>query len=201
MNLRASPVGIALAVALLAGACGSDVATSSGPTSTTEAEQTPGAGDDNTGATPSSGPTSTTEAEQTPGADDDNTGATPNLPSAIAPILEDAPSPAGGTVKRLVVPGPQTSVLVVCDQDGFQPFLFTDQGDWVGCEFIAGSEAGPDSGRAEPIMSDVDSPAGGTVNQVTIPGPQASILVTCGADGFVPFLFNDQGTWVGCQTG
>ena len=120
-------------------------------------------------------------------------------PSATEPTLEDAPSPAGGTVKRLVVPGPQTSVLLACDQGGFQAYFFTDQGEWVGCEAVAGTDQGPESSLTEATLDDVESPAGGTVKQLTIPGPQTSVLVSCAADDTSPFLFTDQGTWVGCQ--
>ncbi|MGB5757571.1 MAG: peptidoglycan-binding domain-containing protein [Acidimicrobiales bacterium] len=125
------------------------------------------------------------------------TAATP--PSATEPTLEDASSPAGGTVKRLVVPGPQASVLLECDQGGFQPYFFTDQGEWIGCEAVAGTDPGPDSSLTEATLNDVESPAGGTVKQLTIPGPQTSVLVACAANGTSPFLFTDQGTWVGCQ--
>ncbi len=128
-------------------------------------------------------------------------GATTDPPSAAVLVLEDAPSPVGGSVKRLVLPGPESSVLVVCDRHGFQPFLFTDQGEWIGCELIAGSEPGADSVLVEPVISDIGSPADGTVKEVTIPGPQTSILVACRADGLEPFLFHNQGTWVGCQAG
>ena len=120
-------------------------------------------------------------------------------PGATEPALEDAPSPAGGTVKRLVVPGPQTSVLLACDRGGFQPFFFTDEGDWVDCEAAAGTDPGPESSLTEATLEDVQSPAGGTVKQLTIPGPQTSVLVTCAAEDTSPFLFTDQGTWVGCQ--
>ena len=126
-------------------------------------------------------------------------GDTTTPPSATEPTLEEAPSPAGGTVKRLLVPGPQSSVLLTCDQGGFQPFLFTDQGEWVGCEAVAGTDPGPESSLIEATLADVESPAGGTVKQLTIPGPQTSALVSCAADGTSPFLFADQGTWVGCQ--
>lgn len=115
------------------------------------------------------------------------------------PVLEDALSPVGGTVKRLVIPGPQTSVLIACDQDGFEPFMFTDEGTWVGCQITDGTEPGPASELTEATIDDAPGPAGGTVKRVTIPGPQLSVLVSCRADGFQPFLFNDQGIWVGCE--
>jgi hypothetical protein len=115
-------------------------------------------------------------------------------------VLVDAESPAGGTVKRLGIPGPERSVLLVCDQDGFEPFFFNDEGNWVGCQIIDGSEAGPESELADPVLGEVDGPAGGTVAQLTIPGPQTSVLVTCRGTGFSPFLFLDEGTWVGCQS-
>jgi hypothetical protein len=54
-------------------------------------------------------------------------------PNSGEPSLTDVPSPVGGTVKQLTIPGPETSVLVTCDREGFEPFFFTDQGNWVGC--------------------------------------------------------------------
>jgi len=125
---------------------------------------------------------------------------TDNTPGGGEPVLKDSASPAGGTVKQLVVPGPETSVLVTCDQRNVEPFFFTDQADWVGCKATAGTQPGPDSTFSAPVMSDVDSPAGGRVKQVTIPGPGTSIIVSCGAAGLKPFLFTDTGTWVGCRS-
>jgi hypothetical protein len=58
---------------------------------------------------------------------------TEDTDSSNAPRLTDVPSPVGGTVQQLTLPGPETSVLIVCDREGFEPFLFTDQGNWVGC--------------------------------------------------------------------
>ena len=115
------------------------------------------------------------------------------------PVLADVTSPVGGTVKQVIIPGPETSVLVVCDREGFEPFFFTDQGDWVGCSIMDGTEPGPESLLARPALVEVTSPVGGTVEQLSIPGPEISVLVVCERAGFEPFLFTDQGTWVGCQ--
>ncbi len=129
----------------------------------------------------------------------DTTSPTEDADGVIEPVLEDVPSPVGGTVKQVTIPGPETSVLVVCDQAGFEPFFFTDQGNWVGCSIMDGVEPGPESALAQAAMSDVASPVGGTVKQVTIPGPETSVLVVCDQAGFEPFFFTDQGNWVGCQ--
>jgi hypothetical protein len=133
----------------------------------------------------------------TPSAADD---AVPGDSGPADPVLEDTISPVGGTVKQLLIPGPETSVLVTCDQDGFEPFMFTDEGTWVGCQIPDGSEPGPASELAEATIGDTPSPVGGTVKLVTIPGPQLAVLVSCRAEGFQPFLFSDQGTWVGCES-
>lgn len=134
-------------------------------------------------------------------ANTDASGVTTDATPGGVAELQDTPSPVGGTVKQLIVPGPETSVLVECDQDGFHPFFFTDQGDWVGCEIDSGREPGAESSLAEPVMRDTEGPVGGTVSKVTIPGPEVSLLVSCATDGFVPFIFEDEGTWAGCQTG
>jgi hypothetical protein len=126
-------------------------------------------------------------------------GGSEDANSGNAPTFSDVPSPAGGMVKQLSIPGPETSVLVACDRAGFEPFFFTDQGNWVGCQISAGAEPGMASQLTEPTLSDVPSPVGGTVKQVTIPGPETSVLVTCDRDGFEPFFFTDQGNWVGCR--
>ena len=131
----------------------------------------------------------------------DDTGVATARPSAVVAVLEDAPSPVGGTVKRLVLGGPQATVLVVCDQGGFEPFLFTDQGDWVGCELAAGSEPGPGSALLEPVMRAGDSTDGDGLTEVVIPGPQSSILVDCETAGSVPILRFEGGTRVGCDSG
>jgi hypothetical protein len=128
-----------------------------------------------------------------------STGTPEDGHSASEPFLSDVPSPAGGTVKQVTLPGPETSVLVVCDRNGFEPFFFTDQGNWVGCQTSAGTEPGTPSQLMEPVLSDVPSPVGGTVKQVTLPGPETSVLVICDRNGFEPFFFTDQGNWVGCQ--
>lgn len=128
------------------------------------------------------------------------TDATVDSSDASQPVLGNVESPVGGTVKQVTVPGPEISVLVNCDQAGFVPFFFTDQGDWVGCQIVAGTDAGPQSALTEPVMNEVTSAVGGTVMQVTIPGPETSVLVVCGEAGFVPFFFTDQGDWIGCQT-
>ncbi|MBE9138741.1 hypothetical protein IQ254_16325 [Nodosilinea sp. LEGE 07088] len=113
----------------------------------------------------------------------------------------DVESPVGGTVKQLRLPGPQTGVLVACDQAGFVPFAYTDMGmNWVGCQVPnPGDSVGPESGLTEPVIADVPSPVGGTVSQVTIPGPQSAIVVVC--ETGTPFMYQDQGTWIGCQGG
>jgi hypothetical protein len=145
---------------------------------------------------------------------------TPNETTTVAPATPDsaAETPAvtfaevegpdngladvdNGLVKQLTLSGPASAVLITCDQGGFEPFTFTDMGlDWVGCQVPnPGDAVGPESALMEPAIEDVASPVGGTVQQVTIPGPQVSIVVAC-ADDFKPFIYEDQGTWVGCQT-
>jgi hypothetical protein len=141
-----------------------------------------GCGDDSTANEPDQ---STPTGASTPGGED--------------PVLRDVASPVGGTVKELVIPGPEIAVLVACDQEGFEPFLFADQGTWVGCQIAAGDAAGEASTLLEPAMSDAASPVGGTVKELVIPGPEISVLVACDQEGFEPFLFADQGTWVGCS--
>ena len=106
----------------------------------------------------------------------------------------------GYVTVAVVGSGLLASVILVCDQDGFQAFFFTDQGDWVGCEAVAGTDPGPESDLTEPKLSEVESPAGGMVKELTIPGPQSSVLVACAGSDFEPFLFEDQGTWIGCQS-
>jgi hypothetical protein len=104
-----------------------------------------------------------------------------------------------GTVKQLTLPGPAVGVLVTCDQEGFVPFAYKDMGwDWVGCQVPKpGDPVGAESALTEPELSDVPSPVGGTVSQVTIPGPQSAISVLC--ETGTPFVYEDQGTWIGCQ--
>lgn len=124
----------------------------------------------------------------------------PEEPGATIDVFfGDVESPAGGSVKQLTLPGPQSAALLACDQEGFVPFGFSDMGlDWVGCQVpTPGDAVGPESTLTEPELSDVPSPVGGTVSQVTIPGPQSSIVVAC--DTGTPFVYEDQGTWVGCQ--
>ncbi|MGB3136142.1 MAG: hypothetical protein WBG38_08060 [Nodosilinea sp.] len=113
----------------------------------------------------------------------------------------DVESPDGGTVKQLRLPGPQSAALVACAQEGFEPFAYSDTGvDWVGCQVPnPGDTVGLESPLAEPELSDVPSPVGGTVSQVTIPGPQSAISVLCETGS--PFVYEDQGTWVGCEGG
>lgn len=113
----------------------------------------------------------------------------------------DAPSPDGGTMQQLTLPGPQSAVLVTCDQEGFIPFLYMDMGlNWVGCQVPnPGDPVGAESPLTAPTLEAVDSPVGGTVNQITIPGPQSAFVVVCEGN-FEPFLYEDQGDWVGCQT-
>jgi guanyl-specific ribonuclease Sa len=134
----------------------------------------------------------------------------PNAPATETPATEgpgatvdvsfgDVESPAGGTVKQLRLPGPESAVLVTCNQEGFTPFAYSDMGmDWVGCETATPSGTVElESSPAEPELSDVPGPVGGTVSQVTIPGPQSAISVLCETGS--PFVYEDQGTWVGCE--
>lgn len=109
------------------------------------------------------------------------------------------PNVENGSVKQLTLPGPAVAVLVTCDQEGFVPFGYKDMGwDWVGCQVPnPGDPVGAGSNLTEPELSDVPSPVGGTVSQVTIPGPQSAIAVVCNQGS--PFVYEDQGTWVGCQ--
>lgn len=111
----------------------------------------------------------------------------------------DVESPAGGTVKELRLPGPESAAMVACDQEGFEPFGYSDMGmDWVGCQVPnPGDSVGLESALSEPVLSDVPSPVGGTVSQVIIPGPQSAISVVCNTG--TPFVYEDQGTWVGCE--
>jgi guanyl-specific ribonuclease Sa len=70
--------------------------------------------------------------------------------------------------------------------------------DWVGCQVSNPSDAtGPGSALTEPEISEVPSPVGGTVSMVTIPDPQSAIVVVC--DTGTPFIYEDQGAWIGCQ--
>lgn len=113
----------------------------------------------------------------------------------------DVDSPVGGQVKQLTIPGPHVAVLVTCDQEGVVPFAFTDMElNWVGCQVSTlGNPTATPSTLTEPVIETVDSPVGGTVQQVTIPGPESALMVTCIGD-FAPFLYQDQGDWIGCQT-
>ncbi|WP_155523586.1 hypothetical protein [Nodosilinea nodulosa] len=119
--------------------------------------------------------------------------------ATIDVFFGDVPSPAGGTVKQLRLPGPQSAALVTCDQEGFVPFAYSDTGmNWVGCQVPnPGDTVGLESSLTEPVLSDVPSPVGGTVSQITIPGPQSAISVVCETGS--PFVYEDQGTWVGCE--
>ncbi|MGB3200900.1 MAG: hypothetical protein WBA99_08355 [Nodosilinea sp.] len=134
----------------------------------------------------------------------------PNAPATEAPATEgpgatidvffgDVESPVGGMVKQLRLPGPESGVMVACDQEGFVPFAYSDMGmDWVGCQVpTPGDTVGLESDISEPELSEVPSPVGGTVSQVTIPGPQSAISVLC--ETGTPFVYEDQGTWIGCQ--
>lgn len=134
----------------------------------------------------------------------------PEAPSTEAPATEapaatvdvffgDVESPAGGTVKELRLPGPEAAAMVACDQEGFVPFSYSDMGmNWVGCQVPnPGDSVGLESSLTEPELSDVPSPVGGTVSMVIIPGPQSAISVLC--ETGTPFVYEDQGTWVGCQ--
>lgn len=112
---------------------------------------------------------------------------------------DEVESPAGGTVKQLTLSGPEVAAMVACDQQGFVPFSYRDTGlDWVGCQVPNPSDAvGPESALLEPQLADGPSPVGGTVPMITLPGPQSAITVLCNTG--TPFLYEDQGTWVGCQ--
>lgn len=60
-------------------------------------------------------------------------GDTVGLESSLTePELSDVPSPVGGTVSMVIIPGPQSAISVVCNTGS--PFLYEDQGTWVGCE-------------------------------------------------------------------
>ncbi|MBD2258724.1 hypothetical protein [Pseudanabaena sp. FACHB-2040] len=114
--------------------------------------------------------------------------------------LVEESSPAGGTMAKVYLPGPETAVIVECEQEGFTPFFFIDVGEyWVGCQSEVNASVGPEVDQ--PIgLQEVSSPAGGMVQKLSIPGPQLSAAVGCEQDGFVPFLYDDEGaTWVGCQ--
>lgn len=143
------------------------------------------------------------DGDPSPSAPPTNSGdAAPTAPataSVTGVTFGDAESPVGGTVKKVTLSGPETSVMVRCDQGGFEPFVFTDQGTWVGCQLPLDTTAGTESTLTEPVFGAVPSPVGGTVGQITIPGPQSSVILECIGD-FTPFLFTDQGTWVGCQS-
>lgn len=153
-------------------------------------------------ATACQGPTSQSDemAADTPTATPEATPEASETVAAAEPVLEDVPSPVGGSVKQLMVPGPETSVLFTCDQAGFEPFFYTDQGDWVGCQISDGGQPGAESTMTEPTIEDVPSPVGGMVKQVTIPGPSMAVLLACNAEGFKPFTFIDQGFWIGCES-
>jgi len=120
---------------------------------------------------------------------------------AMTVILAEAAAPDGQTTQQLALGGPERAVLVTCNQEGFIPFTFTDLGvEWVGCQVPnPGDAVGPESSLTEPSLGEVPSPVGGTVQQLTLPGPQSGVMVTCN-DGFAPFMYEDQGTWIGCQT-
>ncbi len=50
------------------------------------------------------------------------------------------------------------------------------------------------------FFGDTESPAGGTVKELRLPGPEAAAMVACDQEGFVPFAYSDMGMdWVGCQ--
>ncbi|MGG6237398.1 hypothetical protein ACQ4N7_02070 [Nodosilinea sp. AN01ver1] len=134
-----------------------------------------------------------------PDAPETETPATEAPGATIDVFFGDVESPAGGTVKQLRLPGPESAVLVTCDQEGFVPFAYSDTGmDWVGCETTTPDDtAALESTLTEPELSDVPSPVGGTVSQVTIPGPQSAVSVLCETGS--PFVYEDQGTWIGCQ--
>lgn len=119
--------------------------------------------------------------------------------ATIDVFFGDVEAPDGGTVKQLRLPGPQSAALVACDQEGFEPFTYSDMGmDWIGCQVpTPGDTVGLESSLTEPELSDVPSPVGGTVSQVTIPGPQSAISVICETGS--PFMYTDQGTWIGCE--
>ena len=119
--------------------------------------------------------------------------------ATIDVFFRDVESPAGGTVKELRLPGPEAAAMVACDQEGFEPFAYSDMGmDWIGCQVPnPGDSVGLESASTEPELSDVPSPDGGTVSMIIIPGPQSAISVVC--DQGTPFVYEEQGTWVGCE--
>ncbi|WP_035991041.1 hypothetical protein [Leptolyngbya sp. KIOST-1] len=134
-----------------------------------------------------------------PNAPDAGASGTEEPVATIDVFFGDVESPDGGTVKELRLPGPAAAAMVTCDQEGFEPFSYSDMGmDWVGCQVPnPGDAVGPESALSEPELSDVPSPVGGTVSMITIPGPQSAISVVC--DQGTPFVYEDQGTWIGCQ--
>lgn len=56
-------------------------------------------------------------------------------PAVDRPItLSQTPSPAGGIVQKLSLPGPQLAAVVACSQTGFVPFVYDAEGfSWIGC--------------------------------------------------------------------
>lgn len=130
---------------------------------------------------------------------DPNAPATEDPAATIDVFFGDVESPDGGTVKQLRLPGPESAVLVTCDREGFVPFAYSDMAmDWVGCQTpTPDASVELESTLTEPELSNVPSPVGGTVSQVTIPGPQSAISVLCETGS--PFVYEDQGTWIGCE--
>ncbi|MGF1519380.1 MAG: hypothetical protein ACFCVB_16485 [Nodosilinea sp.] len=62
-----------------------------------------------------------------------NPGDSVGLESSLTePELSDVPSPVGGTVSMITIPGPQSAISVVCDTG--TPFVYEDQGTWIGCQ-------------------------------------------------------------------
>ena len=116
----------------------------------------------------------------------------PSSPAAVEADLRDTPSPDGGTVKELAIGNPQTTVVVRCSRGGFEPFLFEDQGTWVGCELQTGPTPGDPSPLAEPELTMEDPPV------LTVPGPAHGVLISCPGDD-LPALTAAEPVLLSCQ--
>ncbi len=57
------------------------------------------------------------------------------LAELTEPAMRPFPSPVGGMIQKVYIPGPESAVAVTCVRPGFEPFFYTDQGEnWVGCQ-------------------------------------------------------------------
>ncbi|HEY9648947.1 MAG TPA: hypothetical protein V6C88_21390, partial [Chroococcidiopsis sp.] len=57
------------------------------------------------------------------------------LSELTEPAMRPVPSPVGGTIQKVYIPGPESAVAVTCVRPGFEPFFYADQGEnWVGCQ-------------------------------------------------------------------